>query len=506
MRKIVLIIIISSLIFSSSGILSRPAKAIIPVSVDIDPFSLGSWVEIVVSAAKDIAMDLVRNFKEILRDTIVKRILDAMVDDVVQWIQGGGEPKFVTDFGGFMEDAFQAGVGDVAKKLGMAWLCSPFKDQLLLSVSYAPVERFSQRVECTLDDIVKNINDFYANFENGGWIAYNEIWKPQNNFYGVTLMVHDEMLASAAAKQKAAETEVIAGAGFLGQKKCVQKDEQAIYDCLAAFSSSGNSEDTDASDKEYCESQAPCLKEEITTPGDTIGKLAADAMGNDINNYIPNVKSYVAAIVNAIINRLMKEGLSAMKGSTSNGGTSYSAKTVGYGDVVSQDLNNQKQELKSEYEKFLGEKQYILNSKNQSLSSTEQTLQTLQYIKNNCLTCLPQPTGAEIQSVQSEVDRLRAETIGLQSTVTELNGLIANINAISPDNRDREMVIVMQQRDAFEAKYDTSTLYQDILTGDKRNAADSEKTDKQNALVVTQNRLNACNIMKACQTATSTQP
>lgn len=494
MKKIVLIIIISSLIFSSSGVFNRPAKAIFGIGdIVFDPThtvaTIGGW-------AKDALLWIKDHWLEMLRDVIVKRILDMMVDDIVQWIQGGGEPGFVTDFGGFMEDAFQAGVGDVIKQTNMAWLCSPFKAQLQLSVSYLPVQKFSQRIECTLDDIVANIEDFYANFENGGWIAYNEIWKPQNNFYGAILMTHDEMMIQGAKKQKAAENEVLAGAGFLSQKKCEQKDEQEIYDCLAAFSPTGNPEDTDASDKEYCESQATCLKEKIVTPGDTVAQGIADAMGSDFR-YMEGAKTYMAAIINAVINRLFSEGLALMKGSDSEG-TSYDYSDTDYADTVDQDLETTKNEIKKEYEDFLGEKQYILNAKNQSLSSAEQTLQILQNIKNNCSSCSPQPSDTEIQTVQSEIDRLRAEIAGLQLIITELDGLIAEINNISPENRDREMALVFQHRDEFESKYDINQLYIDIYTGDKRNAADQEKNDKQNELTAAQNRLNTCNTLNTC--------
>ena len=38
-----------------------------------------------------------------MRDIIAKRIMDYIVDQTVQWIQGGGEPKFVTNWDSFYE-------------------------------------------------------------------------------------------------------------------------------------------------------------------------------------------------------------------------------------------------------------------------------------------------------------------------------------------------------------------------------------------------------------------
>ncbi|MCL5004887.1 MAG: hypothetical protein M1170_03020, partial [Patescibacteria group bacterium] len=39
-----------------------------------------------------------------LRDVIAKRIMDYIVDQTVKWIQGGGKPKFITNWNGFLKD------------------------------------------------------------------------------------------------------------------------------------------------------------------------------------------------------------------------------------------------------------------------------------------------------------------------------------------------------------------------------------------------------------------
>ena len=487
MKKIILIIIISSIIFSSSGILSQPAKAIWGVGdVVFDPTAVGTFLA---NAAKEVWRWAKDNWVKMMRDLIVRRITDAMVDDVVNWIQGGGDPRFVTDWEGFLGDAFQAGVGDVVKDLDMARLCSPFGAQVQLSINYLPVEKFSQRVECTLDDIVANIEDFYDDFENGGWIAYNEIWKPQNNFYGIMLMTHDEMLIRGAQKQETAKNEAIAGAGFLSQKQCQGNTFGAKENCELYENGSC------AKDSEGMWCAANSVK--IITPGDTIAGIVTKVAVKDFD-YIDNVQSYLAAIINATINRLFSEGLALMKDSTSSGGTSYDYGDVGYEDIGSQDLENQKQQLKSEYEKFLNEKQYILDAKNKSLSSSEQILQILQSIKDNCPTCLPQVSNAEINNAQSEVNRLKNDVADLEEIVNELNDLITEINNVSPDNRDREIALVFQHYEEFTSKYDVDSIYQDIINGNKRQAADNEASNKRDELISTQARINLCNVIWGC--------
>src|SRR3989344_1742129 len=47
---------------------------------------------------------------EVAQEILKKQLLDMMVDQIVRWIQGGGDPKFITNFPAFFRDAIdQAG-------------------------------------------------------------------------------------------------------------------------------------------------------------------------------------------------------------------------------------------------------------------------------------------------------------------------------------------------------------------------------------------------------------
>jgi len=116
---------------------------------------------------------------DVFVNVLKRQVIGQMVDQTVAWIQGDGKPKFVTDWKGLLEDAGQAAAGEFAKELGLGFLCQPFSAQL--QIALLPVKKFSKRAECTLDKIVGNINNFREDFRNGGWIAYSESWKPQNN-------------------------------------------------------------------------------------------------------------------------------------------------------------------------------------------------------------------------------------------------------------------------------------------------------------------------------------
>ncbi len=266
-------------------------------------------------ALKETKSNILQAMATLFLEMMKKRLLDMLVDQIVNWIQGGGQPQFVSNWQQFLTDAFGAAVGDVILETDAAFLCSPFKLQVQLSL--LPVQKFSQRVKCTLDDIVANIEDFYADFENGGWIAYNEAWQPQNNYYGQILMIHDETLRRGALAQQAAQNEALAGKGFLSVKRCkaggmANATPQDIDELGLMRDYKGN----------YCKEQDL----ENITPGAVVGDMASKAVGSDID-YILNAKEieqYVTAIANAVINRVVKEGIGFIKGVSSSDTSSYS--------------------------------------------------------------------------------------------------------------------------------------------------------------------------------------
>lgn len=226
----------------------------------------------------------VQTFKEwaetFIRTTLKKRLLDVLVDQIIQYIQGGGKPKFVTDWQGFLADAGQAAAGDFAKSLGLGFLCEPFSFQIQLGL--LPVPTFSERASCTLNQIVGNIQNFYDDFRNGGWLAFNASWDPQNNYFGSLLMALSEEEKRRGNAAYASELEALAGAGFLSVKDCERDANGVII-------------------------QSTCR---VTTPGKVLGDLTAKAVGSDIDFILSaeQLSDYVAAIANAAINRLVSEG------------------------------------------------------------------------------------------------------------------------------------------------------------------------------------------------------
>lgn len=261
--------------------------------------------------------------EEFLKDTALqilkRRILDKLVDQIVQWIQGGGNPQFVSDWKGFLQDAGKSAAGDVISKT-VPQLCAPFSAQVNFVLKIPgivlpnlPVGNFKHGpASCTLDKVVQNIKNFDKDFRSGSWLAYQASWQPQNNFYGSLLFTIDAANTEAAKKVEAGKNEVASGGGFLSQKKC---DYQILDPDGKALTAKRHaaSESEIQKTKQNVEPVGDTVEVsncQIVTPGSIAGGLVAKAVGSDFD-FILNandLSTYASAITNALVNRLIQEG------------------------------------------------------------------------------------------------------------------------------------------------------------------------------------------------------
>ncbi|MBU4142768.1 hypothetical protein KJ590_02080, partial [Patescibacteria group bacterium] len=87
-----------------------------------------------------------------------KQLLGMMTDDIVKWIGGGGKPRFVTDWQGFLKTAADRTAGQfITQKLGGGFLCGPFAIKLQIALAKPPT--FEESVTCTLSTITANIEN-----------------------------------------------------------------------------------------------------------------------------------------------------------------------------------------------------------------------------------------------------------------------------------------------------------------------------------------------------------
>jgi hypothetical protein len=241
-----------------------------------------------------------------------KMLLDYMVDEIVRWIQGGGEPRFITDWEGFLLDvADQAGGKFLEELLGsdvMAGLCrSDWAIKVNIALQKPP--RFATQARCTLTDIGANFDDFMDNFNNGGWKAWIKVSEAQNNPYGFYLMALNEKLAREAEAKTGAKMKAETGKGFLGDDVC-----EKITCSTGGYGPKGGVETetkTGVWDKNDIPSGCSCDKWTTKTPGHIAAVALDKSVFKDIEWLQNNEEweSYIVAITNALVNRMIKEGV-----------------------------------------------------------------------------------------------------------------------------------------------------------------------------------------------------
>lgn len=283
------------------------------------------------------------NFKQCLKDIkdealkvalakFKKRLLDRMTDDIIAWISDGRDPKFITNFGSFLEEAAQSAVGDTARAIGLAELCSPFKARLPALLK--PVPTFSQRASCTLDDIVNNIEGFYEDFAQGGPLAYVESLSPNNNYLGSLFATQDELRRQTAKKQEAAQLVASAGGGYKPITQCLEwtisgtdRDTQEYYEKKYIPGNNLNQRfenpaipptiyDFPEESQFLIGARIDCTNDRITLPPAGTQQFAGQAFSAD-TQYLANTNDltpYLTAIFNAATNRVIKEGVKALRG------------------------------------------------------------------------------------------------------------------------------------------------------------------------------------------------
>lgn len=224
-----------------------------------------------------------------------RKLLDMVVDQITSWIQGGGKPKFVSDWSGFLKDAADQAAGAYLNSLTEGQFCSAINKQTVLNT--IPVARFSgPQNTCSLSLQGRNWQNFFTDFTNGGWTSWIQLnTQPQNNIFGQYALTYDNYMMQRTAAQQAALAEAQAGRGFLSVSKCIQYEED-----------------------EFGNPTSNCIRSQIVTPGAVVGDLASKAVGSDID-FIVNTEdlaAYVSAITNAVLNRLFSEGLTALRSSS----------------------------------------------------------------------------------------------------------------------------------------------------------------------------------------------
>ena len=155
-----------------------------------------------------------------------QKMVDDMVKSTVDWAQTGfeGNPAYVTDQNQYFTNLADGIAGEFIAGSDLAGLCSPFQAQIRLSLQRAYTQQRSQ-FQCTLTDVIANIEGFYDNFNEGGWDAWFSMTQnDSNNPYGAFLSAQVELDSRIAAAVGLQREQLSWNQGFLSWSECIVPD------------------------------------------------------------------------------------------------------------------------------------------------------------------------------------------------------------------------------------------------------------------------------------------
>src|SRR3989338_2364359 len=158
---------------------------------------------------------------------IIRAILQATTQQIVSWIQGGNGKNvgYVKNLEQAARREADAAGGEFLNKLTGLNLCGNIGAFLNITLRTPGLQ---QRLECTVTDIVRNVNSFYRDFERGGWPAFIKVsLEPNNNPYGAYLIALEAKVQAENRARERIERGVSPSQPFLGFRVPVKRNCQS---------------------------------------------------------------------------------------------------------------------------------------------------------------------------------------------------------------------------------------------------------------------------------------
>jgi len=222
---------------------------------------------------------------KILLSIAAKTFMNHLVYSTVDWISGRttGQPRFVTNWRDFFGEVADEAFGRFIENSPFSELCEPFRFQVRVQTRLPGYPPFPT---CTLTRVVNNLEYFYSDFSNGGWLAFEESFYPWNTADGAWLMAQEALEYELAQAQMEAEKKT--QTGYLPGEGCFYKVIN------------------------YITGQEECWDSKITIPSQTVSDLSSKAVTAQIDKAeiyfltLADLSNYATMIGQALISRLIK--------------------------------------------------------------------------------------------------------------------------------------------------------------------------------------------------------
>jgi hypothetical protein len=222
-------------------------------------------------------------------------------------------------------------VGDTLLQIkGGELLCSPFAFDIQLQLQKPPT--LSQAVRCSLPEVIGNIKSYRDNFQNGGWLGYQELLKPQNNQWGAEIIIQNEIMNVTAQKTNASvlknqvnigfNSEACTGGWDLINTQNGGKVSEELATSIGLLAHDGDTSHapndppkiSDIILRDYTVKYV-CAKSTVTTPGSALAAGLEKSLYSSLDFVInaQELSASLAIIADAAFNRLIKAGVGGLK-------------------------------------------------------------------------------------------------------------------------------------------------------------------------------------------------
>lgn len=302
------LIILSIFISSLSPFFARKAEA---QWVVWDP---GNFVPTLADWVKEYGLDAVAI-------QIANKVIERMSRATVDWINGGfrGSPAYISN-----PESYFKNIGDqlagqfIFSNPDLNFLCSPIRAKIKLALT-STYNRDSDRFQCRLSQVGKNLDNFVADFNNGGWDSFFTVSQtPGENPLGAYLQAEGQLFEKIANKQDLKKQELLQGNGFLSFKQCdqweniVNPGQTQVGDTVGGtVSDDGIPQDTRPDAPQDTEAptgtKRKCTKESTATPGSVISDQLNKTLGlgGDRLAAADEINEIVSALLNQLVGQVV---------------------------------------------------------------------------------------------------------------------------------------------------------------------------------------------------------
>ena len=223
---------------------------------------------------------------DLIAITIARLAIEQILKETTVWINSGfdGNPLYATNPKQFFGKIADNVAGDFIAGSELGFLCSPFQAKIRLALQQYHTQ--GRQFQCSLTQVVGNIEGFYNDFSQGGWDGWFAMTQNDvNNPYGAYLEAKlelDSRIASAIGLQ---DKELSWNSGFLSFKDCLEYDGETGE----------------------CDQYSP-----TRTPGMEIEKRLSTLLSTDIRQL--ELADELDELISALIKELLRQMVSGVQG------------------------------------------------------------------------------------------------------------------------------------------------------------------------------------------------